>query len=100
MKQIPCVRSACAFVLLGVFVTCAASPAGAQQSQGTLRGRVTDELGGLVVGATVTAADASGVEKTATTDEEGNYAFTALPPGAYTVRVAASGFGLYENLGV
>ena len=48
----------------------------------------------------MTAADARGVEKTATTDDEGNYAFTALPPGSYTVRVAASGFGLYENIGV
>ncbi|HEU4596055.1 MAG TPA: carboxypeptidase regulatory-like domain-containing protein [Pyrinomonadaceae bacterium] len=100
MKQNPCVRYAWAFVLLAVFLSGASVPVGAQQSQGTLRGKVTDELGGLVVGATVTAADASGVEKTATTDEEGNYAFTALPPGAYTVRVAASGFGLYENLGV
>ena len=42
-----------------------------QQSQGTLRGQVTDELGGVVVGVTVTATDASGVERTATTDEEG-----------------------------
>jgi hypothetical protein len=72
----------------------------AQQSQGTLRGKVSDELGGIVIGATVTAADASGVEKTALTDEEGNYVFSALPPGSYTVRVSASGFGLYENMGV
>ena len=69
----------------------------AQQSQGTLRGQVADELGGLVVGANVTATDASGVERTATTDDEGRYAFSALAPGRYTVRVVAPSFALYEN---
>ncbi|HWS53989.1 MAG TPA: carboxypeptidase regulatory-like domain-containing protein, partial [Pyrinomonadaceae bacterium] len=72
----------------------------AQQSQGTLRGQVTDELGGLVVGANVTATDASGVERTATTDDEGRYAFSSLAPGRYTVRVVAPSFALYENAGV
>ncbi|HEX5708107.1 MAG TPA: carboxypeptidase regulatory-like domain-containing protein [Pyrinomonadaceae bacterium] len=68
-----------------------------QTASGTLRGKVSDEFGGVVIGATVTAADASGVEKTATTDEEGNYAIPALAPGRYTVRVAAPGFASYEN---
>ena len=72
----------------------------AQQSSATLRGQVADELGGLIVGATVTAADASGVEKTATTDEQGNYAFSALAPGLYTVHVNAPGFTAYENTSV
>ena len=44
----------------------------AQQSLGTLRGNVRDELGGVIIGAPVTATDAAGVEKTATTDEQGN----------------------------
>jgi hypothetical protein len=34
--------------------------ASAQQSLGTLRGNVRDELGGVIIGATVTAADAAG----------------------------------------
>ncbi|HYP53824.1 MAG TPA: TonB-dependent receptor, partial [Pyrinomonadaceae bacterium] len=41
--------------------------------------------------------DAAGVERTATTDEEGRYAFSALAPGRYTVRVSAPGFAGYEN---
>ncbi len=65
-----------------------------------MRGQVADALGGVVVGATVTAADAAGVERTATTDEEGRYAFPSLAPGRYAVRVAAPGFTLYENLEV
>src|SRR5690242_16390744 len=71
--------------------------ASAQQSLGTLRGNVKDELGGVIIGATVTAADAAGVEKTATTDEQGNYSFAGLPPGRYTVRINHAGFTPYEN---
>jgi uncharacterized membrane protein YgcG len=88
------VAAVCAAVLC--FSLCAA----AQQSLGTLRGNVKDELGGVIIGATVTAADAAGVEKTATTDEQGNYAFAGLPPGRYTVRINQGGFAAYENLGV
>jgi hypothetical protein len=85
----------CAAVLfLGAFA------ARAQQSLGTLRGNVKDELGGVIIGATVTASDAAGVEKTSTTDEQGNYAFSGLPPGRYTVRIVQEGFAAYENLAV
>jgi Carboxypeptidase regulatory-like domain/TonB dependent receptor len=80
-----------------VFALLSAGLCFGQQSQGTLRGQVMDELGGLVVGAGVTATDASGVERTATTNEEGRYAFSSLAPGRYTVRVTAPGFTLYEN---
>ena len=74
-----------------------ASLALGQRSAGTLRGQVQDVLGGLVVGVTVTATDAAGVARTATTDGEGKYAFAALPPGRYTVRVESPGFETYEN---
>ena len=74
--------------------------AAAQQSLGTLRGNVKDELGGVIIGATVTVTDAAGVEKTTTTDEQGNYSFAGLPPGRYTVRINQGGFAPYENLGV
>src|SRR5215203_7072130 len=76
------------------------SAASAQQSLGTLRGNVKDELGGVIIGATVTVTDAAGVEKTAETDEQGNYVFTGLAPGRNTVRINQGGFAAYENLGV
>ncbi|HVF50169.1 MAG TPA: carboxypeptidase regulatory-like domain-containing protein, partial [Pyrinomonadaceae bacterium] len=63
----------------------------------TLRGQVTDEFGGVVVGAVVTVADATGVEKTVTTDAEGNFALAGLAPGKYLVRAQAGGFAPYEN---
>jgi hypothetical protein len=71
-----------------------------QQSPGTLRGQVADELGGLIIGATVTATDASGVERTAASNNEGNYVFYGLPPGRYTVRVTAPNFAEYTNAAV
>src|SRR5947209_6757810 len=77
-----------------------ASSAASQQSSATLRGQVADELGGVIVGATVTATDAAGVAKSATTDEQGRYVFSALAPGRYTVRVAQAGFAPYENAAV
>ncbi|HEV2705983.1 MAG TPA: carboxypeptidase regulatory-like domain-containing protein [Pyrinomonadaceae bacterium] len=81
-------------------IACTFAVSAQQQSSGTLRGVVTDEVGAVIIGATVTVADAAGVERTATTDEEGRYTFSSLPPGRYTVRASATGFALYENLGV
>lgn len=69
----------------------------AQQTTGTLRGRVADESGGVVVGATVTTVDANGIEKSAMTNGEGVFTLTGLTFGTYTVRVAAEGFAQYEN---
>ena len=68
----------------------------AQQTTGNLRGQLTDEFGGTIVGATVTVTDAAGVTKTNTTDDEGRFAFSGLVPGAYTVRAFAPGFAAYE----
>lgn len=72
----------------------------AQGGTGSLRGQITDEFGGIVVGATVTLVDAAGAEKTATTNEEGVYLFDNLAPGIYTVRATTTGFALFENTAV
>jgi hypothetical protein len=69
----------------------------AQQRAGSLRGQVTDELGALVVGATVTLVSSDGTQKTATTNNEGMYTFNGVAPGAYTLRVVSPGFGDYEK---
>ena len=45
----------------------------AQQRNGSVKGQVLDELGGAIVGVTVTAIDAKGVEKTVTTNDGGSY---------------------------
>jgi hypothetical protein len=69
----------------------------AQQRAGSLQGQVSDELGALVVGATVTVIAADGTEKTAVTNAEGIYSFNSLPPGPYTIRVVSPGFTVYEK---
>lgn len=78
-----------------VFVLCAVS-AFAQTATGTLRGQVSDQLGGIVVGATVTAIDASGNERTATTNDDGSFTIGGLAPGVYTVRATGQGFATFE----
>ena len=85
--------------LLVVCLLCVCLTTGvAQHRTGSLRGQVTDELGGLVVGATVTLIAADGTERTATTNSEGLYTFNGVVPGAYTLHVVAAGFSPYEKL--
>jgi len=71
-----------------------------RQSAGELSGRVNDELGAVVIGARVTAIDAKGVEREATTNDHGNYLIEALAAGKYTLRVVAQGFSLSKNAAV
>src|SRR5215217_9637266 len=69
----------------------------AQQRAGSLRGQVLDELGGAIVGASVTAIDGKGVEKTVVTNEGGSYTINGLAPGKYTVRAINAGFAMFET---
>ena len=69
----------------------------AQQTRGTLRGLITDELGAAIVGADVTLTDSTGVQKKATTNGEGVYTFAGLAPGKYSLQAVAPGFALSET---
>ena len=82
--------------LLLIIALCA-STAIAQQANGTLRGQVLDEFGGAIIGASVVAVDAKGVEKTVTTNDGGMYVINGLAPGKYTLRVTAPGFAVSET---
>jgi len=65
----------------------------AQSATATLSGTVTDEQNAVVSGANVTIIDnAKAFERMATTDGDGNFIFTQLPPSNYTVKVVQSGF--------
>jgi hypothetical protein len=69
-----------------------------QQPGGTIKGTVSDEFGGLIVGATVTVLDSDGLErKTTTTNGAGVYTLLGLAPGKYLVRVTAQGFSNFES---
>src|SRR6185295_12760026 len=82
-----------------VFILCAmvSVVSFAQQSRGTLRGVIKDELGATIVGATVTLTDAAGAEKTATTNGEGAYVFNGVAPGKYFLRASAAGFAASDE---
>jgi hypothetical protein len=68
-----------------------------QQTTGSIKGTVTDQLEGLVTNATVVVKDAQGKARTATTNASGNYEFKSLPPGNYEVTAAAVGFTVREE---
>lgn len=72
----------------------AAGRAGAQTpGTGAIAGTVFDPGHSVLVGATVTAIeDATQAARTARTDARGDFRIPLLPPGEYTVAIAADGF--------
>src|SRR3954471_19339785 len=73
----------------------------AQQTTGTITGRVVDEQGAAIPGATVTAKSAStGFIRTETSDAEGIYRLSALPVGVYDVTAELQGFATVSKKAV
>jgi Carboxypeptidase regulatory-like domain/TonB dependent receptor-like, beta-barrel len=72
----------------------------AQQNPGSIKGTITDQLGGLVVEATIVATDSRGTARTATTNANGGYEFRSLAPGKYDLRITAIGFNTLEEKNV
>ena len=71
------------------------------QATTSIRGTVTDSCGGYVGGASVTLTNPeSKIARTATAGDDGGYQFLFLPPGTYTLDVAATGFQKYEQTGL
>jgi hypothetical protein len=65
----------------------------AQQTSGTLSGRIEDVGGAVVSGASLTATNLGTNQKqTATTDREGRYRFPYLQVGRYQLSIEAQGF--------
>src|SRR5947209_13507041 len=74
-----------------VLLTCAL--AFAQQTTGTVTGRIVDQQGAAIPGATVTArSGTTGFTRTDTSDAEGLYRLNALPVGIYEVTAELQGF--------
>ena len=75
-------------------------PAKAQVSA-SLSGRVTDQTGAVVSGATVTARNMdTGRSRSTITDQAGRYELLALPIGRYEVRAVKSGFAEQVRTGI
>ncbi|HLY16744.1 MAG TPA: carboxypeptidase regulatory-like domain-containing protein [Bryobacteraceae bacterium] len=71
-----------------------AAPGSAQTA--ALHGRVTDESGAVVPGATVTVTGSTGTPTTAVTASDGSYTLVALSAGSYTVQASAPGLMLRQ----
>ncbi len=75
-------------------------PAMAQVSA-ALSGRVTDQTGAGIPGATVTAKDTDmGISRETVTDAAGRYDLPALPVGRYEVAATKSGFAVAVRSGI
>lgn len=76
------------------------SSSSGQTGAGSIRGSVTDQLGSLVVGATIVAKDSKGTERSTTTSASGTYEIRTLAPGKYDLKVSAPGFTVLEEKNV
>jgi Carboxypeptidase regulatory-like domain len=77
--------------LLALLIMSAA--AYAQSGGTTIRGTVKDPNGNVVAGATVSITDPEkNFTRTQSTNQDGGYVFTAVPPGTYRLDVTAPGF--------
>ncbi|MGH9657342.1 MAG: TonB-dependent receptor, partial [Bryobacteraceae bacterium] len=73
----------------------------AQQTNGTILGRILDAQGATIPGATVTAKNPqTGFERTVVSDAEGTYRLSALPVGQYEVTVELAGFSTIDRRGL
>ena len=78
-----------------------AGTASAQQTTGTIVGRVLDDQGAAIPGATVSATNpATGFSRTAVTDAEGVYRLSALNVGRFDLAVELPGFATVDQKGV
>lgn len=69
----------------------------AQVTSGTISGTVADPNGAVVQGANVTATNlATNAARTTSSDSDGHFAFTLVPPGRYRIEVTAQGFQNYQ----
>ena len=72
-----------------------------QGNAGRILGSVTDQAGGVIVGAAVVVKDVQrGISRTLTTDDAGQYLAPNLLPGEYSVRAQAKGFKAVERLNI
>lgn len=87
------------FIVVGVLILLPASTALAQRGT-TLQGQVTDQMGAVIVGASVTVTDQTGKHQMTQSDDRGAYRFNGLVPGVYSLKAAQSGFATYDQSGL
>ncbi len=86
-------------LLLIVIVALGCSTSLAQRIP-SLRGQVTDELGSVIVGATISITNSQGMIVSVESDERGNFHFASLPSGLYSLAVSQAGFASHQQADV
>src|SRR5258707_879959 len=88
-------------VSLATLVALYASSALAQTGDGSVRGYVKDQQGGVLPGVTVTATSPDLLAPvSAVSDTAGYYRLNNLPPGQYTLTADLAGFAAYKREGI
>ena len=88
-------------VFLAALMSFSVIPASAQTGDGSLRGYVKDEQGGVLPGVTVTAKSPDLLAPvTAVSDAAGYYRLNNLPPGTFAVTAELSGFATTRREGI
>ena len=88
-------------VLVTVFAVACAVGIRAQDISASIHGTVTDESGGIVSGAKVTAINTdTGFQRGTVSSSQGAYVLVELPVGRYRVEAEAQGFKKYVQEGI
>src|SRR4051812_46474297 len=95
-----CLRRVISTALVLLLASCAAF-AQSGVASADLSGTVTDPQGAVVTGATVTLRNVStNIERTVTTNGDGRYIFSGVPPADYDMTVAMQGFKKLQTTGI
>jgi hypothetical protein len=74
-------------------------PLFAQTDTSSISGRVTDPQSAAVQGAQIRLRNlATGAERKAESDSNGEYVFTLIPPGSYDIEAGAKGFRTFHDI--
>ena len=89
------------FIYLCLVLSFVATPLGAQSTDATLNGQVTDPQGKAVPGVDIEAVNIlTNVSHPTKTNGSGIYSFPSLPPGEYRVVVKKDGFKAINKIGL
>src|SRR5271168_3818645 len=98
MITIPGKKMPALFGFISIFLLLISGFARAQNITADVLGTVTDNTGAVLPGATVTIEDLGTHEtRHTTTSSAGDYTFTLLPIGTYTLRVSAPEFSPFSE---
>ena len=87
--------------MLLILFAVAVMGAEAQSNYGAVRGIVADAQGASIAGAAVVLRDeATKIERATTSNGSGEYVFSAVAPGTYSVAVTVTGFQRSERRGI